>query len=95
MDPTERFIPPGSITGRKTPSFTDETVPTALQRAHHTTIWAELVVESGVVTFVEEDPPWRQRLQAPATQVIVPNRKHHVEADAGAVFHVQFYEPLP
>ena len=89
---TERILPPGSVPGRQTPSFTEQSVPAALLRAHHTTVWAELVVESGALTFVEEDPPWRHRLLAPATQVIVPNRKHHVEPEPGVQFHVQFYD---
>ncbi len=89
---TERAIPSGSVAGRKTPSFTAETVPTALQNAHHTTVWAELVVESGVVTFVGEDPPLQCRIDGPGRETIVPNQKHHVEPEPGAVFHVQFYD---
>ncbi len=89
---TERRVPDGAVPGRTTPSFTDATVPPALLHAHHTTVWAELVVESGAVLFVEEDPPWQHRVEAPATQPIVPNRKHHVAPESGAVFHVQFYD---
>ena len=88
----ERAVPSGATVERKTPSFTPETVPPALLAAHHTTVWAQLVVEAGVVTFVEEDPPWQRRLEAPAVQAIVPNRKHHVEPEAGAIFYVQSYD---
>lgn len=88
----ERIVPADAVAGRKTPSFTPETVPAALLAAHHTTVWGELIVEEGVVTFVEEDPAWQHRLEAPAVQAIVPHRRHHVEPELNAVFHIQFYE---
>ena len=53
---TDRLLPDGLMPGRTTPSFTHETVPNALRNAHHTTVWAELIVERGSVLFVEEDP---------------------------------------
>ncbi|MFT5268294.1 MAG: tellurite resistance-related uncharacterized protein, partial [Acidimicrobiales bacterium] len=72
---------------------TDKTVPAALRNAHHTAVWAELVVEQGAVLFVEEqEPRWQVRVVAGASQAIVPNRKHHVEPEPGAHFHVQFYK---
>jgi len=89
---TDRVLPAGSTPARNTPSFTDETVPVALRNAHHTTVWAELVVEQGAVVFVEEDPAWRTTVLAGSSQAIVPNRKHHVEPEVGALFHVQFYD---
>jgi len=89
---TDRVLPAGSTPGRSTPLFTDQTVPPALRSAHHTTVWAELVVEHGEVIFVEEDPPWRVSVTAGSAQPIVPNRKHHVEPEHGARFRVQFYE---
>ena len=89
---TARVLPDGLALARATPSFTHETVPTALRNAHHTTVWAELVVEQGAVVFVEEDPSWTVRVESGTTQTIVPNRKHHVEPEVGAVFHVQFYD---
>ena len=88
---TERLLPNGLQPGRTTPSFTRDTVPAALRSAHHTTVWAELMVEQGAVLFVEEDPSWQTQVTAGHSQVIVPNRKHHVEPAADAVFHVQFY----
>lgn len=89
---TERMLPTGLTPGRSTPSFTDNTVPTALRNAHHTTVWAELIVEQGTVVFVEEDPRWQAVVTGGSSQTIVPNRKHHVEPESGAVFRVQFYD---
>lgn len=89
---TGRVLPDGLTRGRSTPVFTEETVPNALRNAHHTTVWAELIVEHGTVVFVEEDPAWQRVVTGGCSQPIVPNRKHHVEPEAGARFRVQFYE---
>ena len=89
---TDRALPPGVIAARATPSFTGETVPTALRNAHRTTVWAELVVEQGAVLFIEEEPHWQVRVVVGASQTIVPNRKHRVEPEPDAEFHVQFYD---
>ncbi|MFT4988342.1 MAG: tellurite resistance-related uncharacterized protein [Acidimicrobiales bacterium] len=90
---TARALPLGVLATRATPSFTDKTVPAALRNAHHTAVWAELVVEQGAVLFVEEqEPRWQVRVVAGASQAIAPNRKHHVEPEPGAHFHVQFYK---
>jgi len=71
---TERKLPAGLEPERTTTTFTADLVPPGLLRAHHTTVWAELVVEAGTVVFVEEDPHWQVALTAPARQAIVPNR---------------------
>ena len=96
--PTDRVLPSGLVAERATPTFTAESVPPALLRAHHTAAWAELVVHTGSVRFVEEDPTWATTVEVGHQQVIVPYRKHHIEPSADAEFHVQFYvepEPVP
>ena len=89
---TDRVLPDALTLGRSTPVFTDKTVPNALRNAHHTTVWAELIVEHGTVVFVEEDPAWQVVVTGGHSQPIAPNRKHHVEPEPGAMFRVQFYE---
>lgn len=89
---TDRALPPGVTAARATPSLTVETVPPALRNAHHTTVWAELVAERGAVLFIEEEPHWQVRVVAGASQAIAPNRKHHVEPEPDAEFHVQFFD---
>ncbi|NNE72225.1 MAG: DUF1971 domain-containing protein [Acidimicrobiales bacterium] len=88
----ERQLPAGLVTGRITPTFTAQSVPAALRRAHHTTVWAELVVQAGSVDFVEEDTGWHTTVTAGHRQVIVPNRRHHIEPSEDATFAVQFYD---
>ncbi len=92
-EPCDRRRMPTTMTpGRRTPTFSADSVPSALLAAHLTKAWAELVVESGSVSFYDEDPPW-QTVAAPGTPVvIVPDRLHHIEPSRDAVFAVQFYD---
>ena len=84
-------IPATEVRGRRTPTFSLDTVPAALTRAHVTTTWAELVVLAGSVLFVDETP--RRIVATPGSRVpIVPRVHHHVEPGASAEFYVQFYE---
>lgn len=92
----DRLIPQGAIVGRRTPTFTAETVPPGLLAAHTTTVWAELVVTAGTVRFSDEDPPWEANASVGRPVSIVPNRRHHIDPTPGAEFHVQFFdEPAP
>ena len=84
-------IPATAVRGRRTPTFSLDTVPAALMREHVTTTWAELVVLAGSVLFVDETQ--RRIVASPGSRVaIVPRVGHHVEPDASAEFYVQFYE---
>jgi tellurite resistance-related uncharacterized protein len=88
-----RELPEGVVPGRKTPTFSAESVPPALLKAHHTTVWAELVVLEGSVEFTyESTPPVPITARAGERVVIVPNKKHHIAPDAQASFYVQFYD---
>ena len=86
-------LPRGVVPGRKTPTFTASSVPPALLKAHHTTVWAELVVLEGSVEFTYESTPPSVITATPAKSVaIVPNQKHHIKPDELASFYVQFYD---
>lgn len=92
QDCNHRLIPPTTTTGRRTPTFTTETVPPALLAAHRTSAWAELVVLEGAVAFVDQDPPWCARATPDRRVVIVPERHHHIEPETNASFYVQFHD---
>lgn len=91
--PDRRQLPAGLRPGRRTPDFTETTVPAALQRDHRTTVWARLEVAAGTVEFIERgaDP-----VTATPTRpvVILPERPHRVVASTDAVFAVQFFDPI-
>lgn len=93
MDGSDRKLPEGSVPGRRTPTFTHESVPPGLLKSHHTSVWATLVVISGSVEFVEENPEWHTIATPGNPAVIVPNRPHHIQPTPDAEFHVQFYSP--
>ena len=87
-------IPIAAVPGRRTPTFTAESMPPALANDHRTTVWAELVVLEGTVLFVDES----SRNVTAATGgrvVIVPDTYHHIEPSDDAQFYVQFYEQDP
>ena len=83
-------VPQEAVPGRRTPSFTAESMPPALGRAHLTSVWAELVVEEGSVDFADEASR-RVTVTAGRRVAIPPDVSHHVEPAQDAVFHVQFY----
>jgi tellurite resistance-related uncharacterized protein len=91
-DCRRRLIPDRVTSGRRTPTFTAESVPPALLRDHRTTAWARLEVEAGTVVLVEDHPPWRAEARPDQPVVIVPDRPHRVVPSADAHFAVQFFD---
>lgn len=87
----EPTIPEHVSPVRRTKDFTSTSVPAGLRRAHHTSVWAEVVVTEGSVVFVDEDSGRSTTVTSGSRHVIAPNSPHHVEPDVDAVFHVQFY----
>ncbi|MDW3177574.1 MAG: DUF1971 domain-containing protein [Acidimicrobiia bacterium] len=87
----EAKLPEGATPSRATPTFTQQSVPPGLRAAHQTSVWAELVVASGSVVFVDEESGDRSLVVAGKRQVIAPRQPHHVEPDSAAEFFVQFY----
>lgn len=87
-----RSLPHGVVEGRRTPTFDESSTPPALRSAHHTTVWAELVVEAGEVVFVEEASGEETTVPAGSRHVIVPGERHAVRLRPGARFHVQFWD---
>ena len=87
-----RAIPAEASEGRKTPTFTSNTVPAGLRGTHHTTGWAELVVVAGSVAFTEHSPEWHATATPEFSIVIIPNQRHQIDPSADAEFYVQFYD---
>lgn len=88
-----RELPEGVVPGRKTPTFTETSVPPALLKAHHTTVWAELVVLEGSVEFTYEEVSGPVITANSGHRVVIaPNQKHHIAPGEAASFYVQFYD---
>lgn len=89
-------MPDGLVLVRTTPTFTEETVPAGLRRAHRVAegVWGRLRVEQGSVRFVFEDPPGTSRdVPAGGTVDIPPGVAHRVEPQPGCRFAVEFHAP--
>lgn len=86
-------LPADLVEARRTPLFDFESLPAALAKAHRTTVWAELRVQTGSVRYVdlEGEAPRDVRLEPGDSTVIVPGVEHHVEPSTDATFYVQFY----
>lgn len=87
-------LPDGSRLVRSTPTFDERTAPAGLRAAHRIAegVWGRLVVTSGHLDFVFEEPePSRRTLSDGDVQVIPPGRVHHVELTAPVEFHVEFH----
>jgi tellurite resistance-related uncharacterized protein len=85
-------LPDGLRAVRRTPDFTVDSVPPGLLSAHTTTVWAQLVVTSGSVVFVDEEDQERAAVRGGVPMVIVPHRRHHIEPEPDAEFFVQFFD---
>ncbi len=86
-------LPDGVELERVTSTFTVETVPEGLKRAHRVAggVWGRLRVAQGHVTFVLEESGESRRLGAGETQVIPPATPHHVEVEPDAEFAIEFH----
>jgi tellurite resistance-related uncharacterized protein len=84
-------MPPGAVEYKRTPTFTEETLPAAL-RSHHRTkpgTWARIVVENGELDYhvrgrVHHLVPGRPGL-------VEPEVPHYVKPVGPVRMHVEFY----
>ncbi len=91
---SQPVLPDGLEHARTTSVFDNATVPAGLLRAHRVAdgVWGNLVVHTGIVTFVFDDEPDRPvTAQAGDTVAIPPGRQHHLELDGPATFAVEFH----
>ncbi len=89
-------IPAGFAPTRRTPDFTEATLPEKLRGPHSTTAgaWALIHVVEGVLCYRVLDPDAESEvLLDPGTPpgVIVPEQLHCVQPQGPVVFYVEFY----
>jgi len=89
-------IPAGYVAYRRTPMFTQETVPSALLNAHETKggAWAMIHVLEGRLRYCIETPPSESILEPGQPGVIEPEVRHHVEPVGPVRFYLEFH-PAP
>lgn len=77
---------------RTTPEFDEESIPAGLLRSHIVApgVWGRVVVRSGSIDFAFDDSA-RRRLEAGDTQVIPPERVHHLAVTGPVTLVVEFH----
>lgn len=89
-------LPPNAQFYKRTPSFTEASVPGALLHDHSTKagVWGVLRVEHGQLRYVVTDPrkpSWETILTPAMATVIEPTILHRVEPLGAVLFHVEFF----
>ncbi len=87
-------FPEGLQEYKRTPDFTEATIPAGLLRDHTTKtgVWGLIEVEEGSLLYTVQEPREQSHTLTPGTPgVVVPGMKHHVRTEGGVKFHVAFY----
>lgn len=80
---------------KKTATFTQETVPTGLLKAHTTKAgtWGKINIISGKLLYVIETEPQESTELSPSKYgVVEPEVPHHVQPLGEVEFFVEFYK---
>lgn len=88
-------IPKGHIAARRSPLFTQDTIPPALQQSHKTThdTWAVIHVLEGRLRYCIINPASETVLEPDRPGVIEPEVEHHVEPLGEVRFYLEFHYP--
>ena len=87
-------FPEGLIALRRTPDFTEATIPKGLLRDHNTKVgvWGVINVVSGSLCYRVNEPEMREYLLLEGEQgVVVPTMLHSVAAKGDVRFYVEFF----
>jgi tellurite resistance-related uncharacterized protein len=89
-------LPPGLVAYRRTPVFSQDTIPDGLRREHRTKpgVWGLISVLEGRLRFraLPAHPNSPPRLLSAGERVVVaPEEPHEVEPDGPVRFFVEFY----
>ena len=86
-------LPDGLEPTRRTPEFSETSVPAGLLRSHSTKpgVWGRIVVAEGRLHYRILGPPLETHLLSPGVPGIVePEVLHEVEPEGPVRFHVEF-----
>lgn len=86
-------LPDGARAYKRTPVFTEATVPAALRTDHSTKagVWGLLQVSAGSLTYVVAGTGEEAVLGAGASAVIRPEERHRVVVDGPVAFFIEFH----
>ncbi len=88
-------LPANAIAYRKTPIFTQETIPEGLLHRHTTQEgrWGKIAVVSGQLCYrILTDRPEEHRLTPSLPGIVEPQVPHQVSSPGPVEFYVEFYK---
>jgi len=93
MTGSGRLLPAGCVATRRTPVFTQDTVPSALLGAHETKdgTWVVIHVLEGKLRYCIEASASESVLEPDQPGVIEPQVRHHVEPVGPVRFYMEFH----
>jgi tellurite resistance-related uncharacterized protein len=86
--------PDGLVAYKRTPEFTEQTIPAGLQKDHTLKIgaWGRICIVSGSLTYTVEDAmPKSFELDTETSGTIAPGVRHHLTVKGQVVFYVEFF----
>jgi steroid delta-isomerase-like uncharacterized protein len=89
-----KLLPPNVSPFKRTPDFTERTIPAGLLRSHETKdgVWGKIVVLEGALVYRILEPRVEEIALSPDRHgVIEPTVKHEVVPSAGVRFYVEFH----
>jgi tellurite resistance-related uncharacterized protein len=90
-------LPTGLVAYRRTPIFTEKTLPQGLRYRHQTKagVWALITIVEGRLRFRRLDPPSETVLEPTAPGVVAPEEPHEVEPLGPVRFFIEFHAAPP
>ena len=89
-----KALPQQLVPYRRTPTFTETTVPKGLLADHNTRegVWGLLTVEIGEIAYVITEAGEEEEITVRPGEpgVIAPEQRHHVRPEGAVSFYVQF-----
>jgi tellurite resistance-related uncharacterized protein len=90
-----KVLPSNVTKGKRTPEFTELSVPEALLESHTTKpgMWGKIVVLDGSLVYRILGPePEEFEIDAARPAIIEPTIRHAIELHGKVRFYIQFYE---
>ena len=86
-------LPEGLKPVRRTPTFTEATIPKALTKDHTTKsdTWGVIHVKSGQLRYTIPSKAFTIEIEAGDTAIIEPEIPHHVTPAGAVAFFVEFW----
>ena len=86
-------LPAHAAAYRRTPIFTETTIPAALRQRHQTKpgVWGAITIVEGRLRFCRLEPFEETVLDPAAPGIVAPEEPHEVEPLGAVRFYIEFY----